>query len=184
MTDAFLRAIAMLRDAEGGLVDNPRDPGGITHHGISLRFALGVGDLDRDGHPDLDVDGDGDVDAADIRAMPWERASEIYRQHFWTLCRCDGLPWPISYMTLDEAVNQGRGPAIVDLQTALGVKADGRPGPITLAAAWRRANSLGELVRDYAALRALRYARTANLDAFGLGWYRRLFRVHAAALAA
>ena len=43
--DAFARAVAIvLSDViEGGLVDHPKDPGGLTNHGVSLRFALSAG---------------------------------------------------------------------------------------------------------------------------------------------
>ena len=183
MSGPFDRAIRYLLDPtiEGGFVDDPLDPGRATNWGISLRFALGVGDCDKDGHPDLDVDGDGDVDAEDIRRLPRESAIATYRDHFWNACRCDELPAPLAIAVFDAAVNQGRGPAITMLQSILGVKTDGRIGPMTRAAA-SRANVDATLV-DYLATRAQRYVQTANYVRYGRGWFRRLFRVERACLA-
>ncbi len=176
MRDLFPEACALVLRVEGGLVDDPRDPGGITNHGISLRFALSVGDLDRDGRPDLDVDGDGDTDADDIRALHPDDARDVYRKAFWEAARCPALPPAVAILLFDAAVNQGRGPAVTMLQDALGVTADGRIGPQTVAAALR-ANQPA-LLAEYAARRAHRYATTRNFDRFGLGWCRRLAHLH------
>ena len=47
---------------EGGLVDNPKDPGGLTNHGISQRA-----------FPKLD-----------IRNLTFEQAIQISYDHYWT----------------------------------------------------------------------------------------------------
>jgi len=38
--DKMTRAVSYVRPIEGGLVDHPDDPGGITNMGISLRMPL------------------------------------------------------------------------------------------------------------------------------------------------
>lgn len=180
--EAFERALRFLLrpDIEGGYSDDPHDPGGPTNMGVSLRFASTVGDLDRDGRPDLDVDGDGDVDADDIRRLTQHQAEVVYRELFWRPCKCESLPWPLALQVFDTAVNQGRGPAITILQRAVGVPADGRPGPRTIAAAL--AADAQRAAIEYQALRNLRYAQTAGFERYGRGWLRRSAKCLAAAL--
>ncbi|HEV7368538.1 glycoside hydrolase family 108 protein [Arenibaculum sp.] len=174
--DAFSTAVRELLRHEGGLVDHPADPGGITRWGISLRFAMGAGDLSGDGRPDLDVDGDGEVTREDIMALPLDRAISVYERVFWHGCRCPEMPAAVAVLVFDAAVNQGRGPAITLLQRSLRVGDDGRIGPVTLDALRRAAP--GPLLADYAARRAQRYAATRGFDVFGLGWMRRLAAMH------
>jgi lysozyme family protein len=76
-------AIARTLPLEGGLVDNPHDPGGVTDHGVSLRWAL----AEIAAHPDeialFDIDHDGVVDAADIRGLTPTTAADIYFTAWW-----------------------------------------------------------------------------------------------------
>lgn len=183
MQSLFNNAVTLVLDAsiEGGLVDNPNDPGGITNHGISLRFASSVGDLNGDGRPDLDVDGDGDIDPDDIRKLTPEQATDVFRFYFWRLLRCDELPSGLALLTFDAGINQGRGPAITMLQQALGIKADGKLGPVTMEAAAAAAGRPA-FITEYVARRTHRYATTKNFDSFGLGWMRRIARMHVHAL--
>ena len=65
----YARAARKLLQIEGGFVDDPKDRGGATKYGISLRFlaAEGAFDEDGDGKADFDLDLDGDIDGQDIR---------------------------------------------------------------------------------------------------------------------
>ncbi|WP_321392792.1 glycoside hydrolase family 108 protein [Emcibacter sp.] len=94
---------------EGGLVDDPDDPGGITKFGISLRTLVRLGeiDLDQDGHPDYDFNGDGAIDADDIKDLSWEDAQEFYHREFWSKYRYGELPPRIRMRTFNLAVNMG-----------------------------------------------------------------------------
>jgi lysozyme family protein len=80
---SFDLAIPIILKHEGGYVNHPKDPGGATNFGISLRFLEKVGDLDNDGWLDGDLDHDGDVDIDDIRAMTETQAKSFYFDHFW-----------------------------------------------------------------------------------------------------
>lgn len=182
MSPRFERWVAQLIDVrEGGFVCDPDDPGLATNWGISLAFALTVGDADQDGHLDLDIDGNDVVDIHDIRRMPRELAVSTYHEHFWRFLRADDLPGPLAIAVADAGVNQGRGPAITMLQGVLGVRVDGVLGPETMGAAWKA--SAPVLLAHYLAARAQRYVTTANFSKYGKGWFRRLFNVHRAALA-
>jgi len=118
-------------EAEGGLSTNTDDHGGITKHGISLRYAKGKG---------LDLDGDGDVDGDDIRLVDVPTAKELFLQDFFYAPKVCDLPpglWP---QVFDTSVNSGPSRAIklvqevlIDLGQAL--IADGKMGPNTQRAA-------------------------------------------------
>ena len=54
-------AFSRLIDSEGGLTDNPKDPGGLTKFGISQRS-----------YPDID-----------IRNLTLDQAKAIYLRDFW-----------------------------------------------------------------------------------------------------
>ena len=88
----FRAAVANVLEIEGGLVDHPHDPGGITNFGISLRA-----------FPHLGRDG--------IRSMTRGQAAGIYRTAYWNRIPAslpDGLRW----MAFDAAVNHGVGRAL------------------------------------------------------------------------
>jgi lysozyme family protein len=85
----FSAAFAIIVGAEGGYVNDPRDPGGETKYGISKRS-----------YPN-----------EDIANLTLERAQEIYRRDFWDKLNCDGMSWEFALITFDCAVNQGIGTA-------------------------------------------------------------------------
>ena len=151
---SFDKAFTIVVALEGGYVNDPSDPGGETKFGISRRS-----------HPDID-----------ILHLTREQARSIFLADYWAAAHCDEIPWPLSLYVFDAAVNQGVSAAIRMLQARLRVREDGGFGPVTLAAALRMARS-EEFGDMYMAERALRYARTAQFDLYGLGWMRRLFSV-------
>ncbi len=126
----FADAHAFTRTWEGGLVDHPADPGGITNYGISLRFLRDLGH---------DIDGDGDVDADDVRALTPETAAALFREYFWTRPNLDDFPCLTACAHYDASVNMGIGQAVKCLQQACNfysgdcLTADGRLGPKTRA---------------------------------------------------
>ena len=152
-TDNFARAIPILLEEEGGLVDNPNDPGGLTNYGISRRS-----------YPNVD-----------IRALTAEAAAAIYARDFWPACGADKLPWPLCLFVFDHAVNAGSAAAIKCLQRALRVSADGQLGPITLGAV-ERAN-LRALCRQFNVERCRYYVSLGGFPTFGVGWLGRVASV-------
>jgi lysozyme family protein len=142
-------AIAFVLEQEGGLTDDPNDPGGVTKFGISKKA-----------YPNLD-----------IRNLTVAEAMDIYKRDYWAPCKCDELPREFAISLFDCAVNQGTQTAICIMQRALKVKDDGIIGPKTLAAAHAaqpRAMrlALAERLAAYARLMAAK----PNLLVFAINW--------------
>lgn len=156
-TRAFEKAIETVLQHEGGFVDDKDDPGGATNFGVSLRFLLSKGELDRDedGFLDFDFDKDGDIDAFDVSSMTLEDAIMIYRDFWWDKNGYDELPDPVAIKVFDLAVNMGSRQAHKHLQRALrangcaDIAEDGVLGPMT-----RRATLSGDPLSILAALRS------------------------------
>lgn len=167
----FADALAWIMEIEGGYVDDPDDAGGKTKHGIS-----DAGDGRVDGMADLDGDGVGDVRIVDLTPG---HSAVAYRQRYWQPCRCDELPRLLAIATFDCAVNSGVRTAIVLLQQALRVTADGLIGPRTLVAA--RTSQSEAVLLDLLGRRALFYHDITLADSrrakFLRGWFNRLFRL-------
>lgn len=149
----FQRAIPILLEEEGGLADNPKDPGGLTNYGISQRS-----------YPHVD-----------IRALTPESAAAIYARDFWPACGGELLPWPLCLFVFDHSVNAGHVAAIKCLQRAAHVGDDGQLGPLTLAAV-QRAN-LRSLCRRFNVERCRYYMSLAGFSTFGLDWIGRVASV-------
>ncbi|MBL4800874.1 MAG: hypothetical protein JKY45_03200 [Emcibacter sp.] len=117
----FLRAMVPLRANEGGLVDDPDDPGQITKCGISLRTLsrLNAVDNNHDGLSDYDFNGDGAIDADDIRGMDDASIRLFYYHEFWHKYDYGALPNNVAIKTFDFAVNMGPHQAALILQRAL-----------------------------------------------------------------
>ncbi|MBY0393268.1 MAG: hypothetical protein K2Q27_08375 [Novosphingobium sp.] len=117
----YARAARKLLQIEGGFVDDPKDRGGATKYGISLRFlaAEGAFDEDADGKSDFDLDLDGDIDGRDIRLLTRGDAIFLYHKCFWVPLQADTFPQPIGEMLFDQAVNGGARAARKLLQRAI-----------------------------------------------------------------
>jgi lysozyme family protein len=173
---AWQKACDHLLKVEGGLVNNPKDPGGITKYGISLRF---LKDLN------LDADHDGDVDADDIRALSPAAAAGIYYDQFWNRYGYATLPEALAIKVFDMSVNMGPAQAHRLLQRSMiacgaAVDADGKLGPKS----WAELDKLieageGELL--YTILKKLQaqfyndlVSKKPALSVFLRGWMNRV----------
>jgi lysozyme family protein len=170
MTDnrRFNECIATVLRHEGGYVNHPKDPGGATNRGITLRTLR-------------DWRGDDSLTAEAVRDMTEGEAKEIYLARYWNPVRGDDLPPGIDLAVLDWAVHGGVGRAVRDLQTVLGVTVDGAIGRQTLDAA-RRADP-AEVIRALCDRRLTRLRSRPHWDVFGRGWERRVREIEEAALA-
>lgn len=114
---------------EGGVVNDPDDPGGPTNYGVTLKT------LERLGH---DLNQDGRVDIADLKKLSSTQAIQIFVQDYFYKPRIDQLPHMLHAPVFDMYVNAGTH-AVKVLQRTLilfdmEITVDGVIGPITIAA--------------------------------------------------
>ena len=152
MIATFDRAVHFVLQQEGGLVDDPHDPGGLTNFGIALAE-----------HPHMTAD--------QIRNMTAAEAIEIYHTEYWVPISGDDLPAGIDFAALDCAVNQGVRGCIQMMQQAGGVTVDGVLGPETLGAL--RQIDATDLLATFTALRIERYSVQPEWKRFGNDWTHR-----------
>ena len=152
----FDRAFDLVIGAEGGYVNDPRDPGGETKYGISKRA-----------YP-----------ALNIKHLTRDDAKEIYRKDYWNRLSGDSLPQPLALTLFDFAVNSGIGTAVKHLQELLDLKVDGWFGPKTLVAVQdldkTGVNALVTAINDKRLQLYVRLSNSPTQRRFLLGWLRRL----------
>lgn len=85
---AFDRAVEHVLEVEGGLVEHPEDPGGLTNMGISLAAFPSLG---RDG----------------ILNLTPEEARALYLEHYWAPIAARAEDDRLRFAVFDAAVNHG-----------------------------------------------------------------------------
>ena len=177
----FEAAIPYILANEGGYSNNPNDPGGVTNHGISLRFLKTLGLMG-------DIDQDGDVDAADILALSPAIAKTFYKNIFWNPHQLGKInSQGLATKVLDMGVNLGSSRANKMLQSAANfclqdhaLKVDGIIGTKTLASV----NSIDEKLLMPLIISDLSnyYLKLCNinpaLNTFLKGWLKRATKTY------
>lgn len=144
---------------EGGYVDHPADPGGVTNRGVTKKAWE-----EYVGH---------EVSKDDIKALTVEDVTPFYRKRYWDVCKCDRLHAGLDYVVFDIAVNSGTGRAAKFLQGAVGVTADGSIGPATIGAVNDSTLSPAELIDIICNRRQKFWESLGTFVTFGKGWTRR-----------
>ena len=157
-------AFAHVLKYEGGYVNHPSDPGGMTNLGVTKRVWE-----EWTGKPATE---------ADMRSLTPEMVGPLYKKRYWDVVRGDDLPSGVDFCMFDCAVNAGVGRASKFLQQAVGVLADGQIGPKTLAAV--TAKPADEVIAAFCDLREAHYKSLSTFPTFGKGWLNRLASVEAA----
>lgn len=161
MKDNFDAALKAILHHEGGFVNHPSDPGGMTNLGVTKKVWE-----EWVGH---------EVDEKAMRALTPEVVGPMYKAKYWDKIKGDDLPEGVDYAVFDAAVNSGPGRAAKWLQGCVGVEQDGGIGPKTLAAV--TAFDPKELVEDYAKRRLSFLMDLPHWGTFGKGWGRRVAEV-------
>ena len=150
----FEAAFELLMGHEGDFSNHRADPGGKTRYGVTEATAREVGYR------------------GDMEALPLDLAKRIYQERYWDAVRAEELPAALRYVAFDAAVNSGPKQAVLWLQRAAGVTADGVLGPQTMAAL---AKLDPQGVKSRMLAQRLRMMSTlSNWPAFSRGWSRRI----------
>lgn len=166
MKENFGAALDAVLDHEGGFVNHPRDPGGMTNLGVTKRVWE-----EWVGH---------EVDEKAMRALTPETVAPMYKTKYWDKIRGDDLPTGVDYAVFDAAINSGPGRAAKWLQTTVGAVPDGAIGAGTLAKI--EAMDAEDIVEKYQETRLKFMQSLPTWDVFGKGWSRRVTEVKEAAL--
>ena len=153
----FDKCMSMLLAHEGGYVNHPSDPGGMTNLGVTKRT------YDEFHGTDIDEEGMRQLTKADV--IP------IYRRNYWDRCRCQDLPSGVDWVVFDLAVNSGTGRAAKLLQRAVETTEDGSIGPLTLMKVKQHESE--NIINRIAMYREQFYRTLSTFDTFGRGGLRR-----------
>lgn len=157
MNQNFDKCMTMLLAHEGGYVNHPSDPGGMTNLGVTKRT------YDEYHGTDIDEEGMRQLTKADVEP--------IYRRNYWNRCRCQDLPSGVDWAVFDLAVNSGTGRAAKLLQRAVETTEDGSIGPLTLMKVKQHESE--NIINRIAMYREQFYRTLSTFDTFGRGWLRR-----------
>lgn len=167
MNANFHSALAHVLKSEGGFVNHPKDPGGMTNLGCTKNTWE-----EYVGHP---------VSESDMRDLTPELVAPLYKRKYWDKVAGDDLPSGVDYAVFDAAINSGPGRAAKWLQETVGVTADGSIGKGTLAAV--EAMDTQDLIAKYNDRRLQFLEGLPTFATFGKGWSRRVSEVQSAASA-
>jgi len=159
---SFEKAIRLVLEHEGGFVNHKDDRGGATNFGITEET---LGRWRRS-----------PVNEEDVKDLTTVEAKEIYKAYYWDPIQLDSFKDEIlAAIVFDQAVNRGVYRAATDLQKLVGVKADGKVGPVSLAAV--NAVNPKVLALDYIKAAQLHYAKIVKNNpsqrVFIVGWIKR-----------
>ena len=165
MKENFDEALKAILHHEGGFVNHPKDPGGMTNLGVTKRVWE-----EWVGH---------EVDEKAMRALTPETVGPMYKAKYWDKIKGDDLPTGVDYIVFDAAINSGPGRAAKWLQQTVGAVPDGAIGAGTLGKV--AAMEPSEIVEKYQATRLAFMQSLPTWETFGKGWGRRVAEVGAAA---
>ena len=120
MKNNFDQALEWLLVHEGGFVNHPQDPGGMTNLGVTKKvYEQWLGR---------------DVTESEMRDLKPSDVAPLYKKKYWNRIKCDQLPQGVDVFCFDWCVNSGPKRPAQALQRIIGATADGVIGPKSLQA--------------------------------------------------
>lgn len=165
MKGNFEACLTEILHHEGGFVNHPRDPGGMTNLGVTKAvYEAWIG------HP---------VSEQIMRKLTPQLVTPLYKKKYWDVVRGDELPIGLDLCVFDFAVNAGPSRAARYLQRMIGAASDGVLGPQTMSVLNQYMASKKELyaVLYYQDMRRDYYKSLPAYGTFGRGWDRRVNEV-------
>tara|TARA_R100001460_G_scaffold47623_1_gene85443 strand:- start:131 stop:649 length:519 start_codon:yes stop_codon:yes gene_type:complete len=157
MKQNFDHSLEMLLHHEGGFVNHPKDPGGVTNLGVTKKvYEKWVGR---------------EVSVDEMKALTPIDVAPIYKKNYWDKLRADDLPAGLDFAAFDWGVNSGNGRPAKVIQKYIGATQDGAIGPksLTLVAE----NDPSKIIQYLYEQRQKFYEGLKHFKTFGKGWTRR-----------
>jgi len=168
MNSNFEKCLEMLLVHEGGFVNHPQDPGGMTNLGVTKQTWQ-----EWVGH---------EVSEKEMRSLTPTMVAPLYKRKYWDACRADELISGLDYCVFDVSVNSGVGRAIKLLQSSVGATPDGGYGSITAALVKKAEEDPTRIIELFSAKRLEFLESLKAFPTFGKGWSRRVQEVKDKAL--
>lgn len=171
MRGNFDTALKEVLHHEGGFVNHPKDPGGMTNLGVTkATYEAWIGH---------------EVGEHIMRALTVDKVRALYKARYWDVVRGDDLPLGLDLCVFDFAVNAGPARAARYLQRLVGAKEDGQLGPKSLSLLQQYVKERGRehAIAAYQEARRGYYKMLSTFPTFGRGWLRRVAEVEKTALA-
>ena len=157
MRENFSKCLDMLLAHEGGFVNHPEDPGGMTNLGVTKKvYDEWIGRESTE---------------QEMRDLTPEDVAPIYKKNYWDRVKGDSLPSGLDWACLDWAVNSGSGRPAKAVQRAVGATQDGAIGPQTLGLIMEKDPE--EIINYVYGVRQDFYKSLKTFETFGRGWTRR-----------
>lgn len=165
----FNSCLSVVLHHEGGFVNHPKDPGGMTNLGVTKAVYE-----EWIGHK---------VDERIMRKLTPSLVAPLYRKKYWDVMKCDGIPRGLDLCVFDFGVNAGTNRSIRYLQRLIGAKEDGVFGPASFKQLTVKTVELGVngLIDSFQDARRTYYRKLKTFPTFGRGWLRRVDEVEVSA---
>jgi lysozyme family protein len=157
MKENFDKCLEMLLSHEGGFVNHPEDPGGITNLGVTKKV--------------YDEWTGRESTEQEMRDLTPEDVAPIYKKNYWDRVKGDSLPSGLDWACFDWCVNSGSGRPAKAVQRAVGATQDGAIGPQTLGLIMEKDPE--EIINYVYGVRQDFYKSLKTFETFGRGWTRR-----------
>ena len=157
MTGNFKQCLALVLKSEGGFVNHPSDPGGMTNLGVTKRVWE-----EYTGH---------EADEKIMRGLTPEKVAPLYEQRYWRPCYGEVLPRGLDFLCFSFGINAGCGRSVKLLQQSLGVVSDGIIGPRVMQNI--RESNVTDIIKVFSESRREYYRTLKQFPIFGRGWIAR-----------
>ena len=166
MTGNFKECLDLVLKSEGGFVNHPQDPGGMTNLGVTKRVWE-----EYTGH---------EADEKTMRGLTPEKVAPLYEQRYWRPTYCEVLPRGLDLLVFSMGINAGTGRSVKLLQQSIGCVPDGIIGPRTMELI--KQSNTANLIGSFSEARRNYYKSLATFPTFGKGWLARVDREESEAL--
>ena len=166
MQGNFKECLDLVLKSEGGFVNHPSDPGGMTNLGVTKRVWQ-----EYTGH---------EADEKEMRSLTPEKVAPLYEQKYWRPCYGEVLPRGLDFVVFSMGVNAGPGRSVKLLQQSIGCVPDGIIGPRTRELISN--SNTATLIAKFSETRREYYRALKTFPTFGKGWLNRVDHEEAQAL--